>query len=110
MLVIQDFCGTINEQQARDILKESAELGNLLHDEEETDGNSVKTVVERYKPSSPEVFMDQSRPAAGLKRGHRPPLGRNKIKIAGASKSMGNGSRRKLSDEEMDELAWKFPQ
>lgn len=101
MLVIQDFCGKINEEQARTILKESAELGNLLHDEEEeTDGNSAKTVVTRYKPSSPQVFRDQP---VGLKQGHRPP-GRNKIKIMGASNLMVNDSRRIISDE-VDELA-----
>ena len=105
MLVIQDFCGKINEEQARTILKESAELGNLLNDEEEeTDGNSAKTVATRYKPSSPQVFLDQPRPAVGLKQGHRPPSGRNKIKIMGASKLMVNGSRRRTSDES-DELA-----
>lgn len=104
MLVIQDFCGKINEEQARTILKESAELGNLLHDEEEeTDGNSAKSVVTRYKPSSPQVFRDQPRPAVGLKQGHRPP-GRNKIKIMGASNLMVNDSRRIISDE-ADELA-----
>lgn len=106
MLVIQDFCGKINEEQARAILKESAELGNLLHDEEgETDGNSAKTVAKRYKPSSPQFFRDQPRPAVGLKQGHRSPPGRNKIKIMGANKLMGNGSRRIISEEETDELA-----
>ena len=41
------------------MLKESAELGNLLHDEEkETDGNSAR-VAKRYKEYSPQVFGDQ---------------------------------------------------
>lgn len=105
MLVIQDFCGKINEEQARAILKESAELGNLLHDEEEeTDGNSAKTVATRFKPSSPQVFLDQPRPAFGLKQGHRPPPGRNKVKSVGTGKLMVNDSRRITSDES-DELA-----
>ena len=88
------------------MLKASAELGNLLHDEEEeTDGNSARRVAKRYKESSPQVLGDQPRPAVGLKHGHRPPPGRNKIKIVGASRLMGNGSRRIISDEEIDELA-----
>lgn len=106
MLVIEDFRGKINEEQARAILKESVELGNLLHDEvEETDGNSAKKVPKMYKPSSPQVFGDQPRHAIGLKHGHRPYPGRNKIKIVGTSMLMGNGSRRIISDVEIDELA-----
>lgn len=85
MLVIQDFRGKINEEQARAILKESAELGNLLHDEEE-----------------PQVFEDQPRPVIGLKHGHKPASGRTKIKIAGTSKLLGKGI---IPDEEIDELA-----
>ena len=95
MLIIQDFRGKINEAQARAMLKESAELGDLLHDEEEeTDGNSARRVAKRYKESSPQVFGDQP---LGLKHGHKPPPGRNKIKIVSASKLMGNGSRRIIS-------------
>lgn len=106
MLVIQDFRGKINEEQARVILKESAELGNLLHDEEEgTNGNSGKIVPERYKPSYPQVLEDQPRPVIGLKHGHNPASGRTKIKIAGTSKLLSKGSWPKIPDEEIDELA-----
>lgn len=106
MLVIQDFRGKINEEQARAILKESAELGNLLHDEEEgTNENSGNTVPDRYKPSYPQVFEDQPRPVIGLKHGHKPASGRTKIKIAGTSKLLGKGSRSIIPDEEIDELA-----
>lgn len=106
MLVIQDFRGKINEEQARAILKESAELGNLLHDEEEgTNGDSGKTVPESYKPSYPQVFDDQPRPLIGLKHGHKPAPRRTKIMIAGTSKLLGKGSRPIISDEEIDELA-----
>lgn len=106
MLVIQDFRGKINEEQARAILKESAELGNLLNDEEEeTNGNSGEKVPERYNLSYPQGFEDQPRPAIGLKHGHKPAPGRTKIKIAGTSNSMGKGSWPIISDGEIDELA-----
>lgn len=106
MLVIQDFSGKINEEQARAILKESAELGNLLHDEEEeTDGNSGKKNSKRYEPFNPQVSGDQPPPVIGLRHGHKPAPGRPKIKIAGTSKLLGKGSRPKISDEEIDELA-----
>lgn len=106
MLVIQDFRGKINEEQARAILKESAELGYLLHDEEEgTSGNSGKIVPERYKPSYPQVFGDQPRPVIDPKHGHGPAPERTKIKIAGTNKLLAKGSRPIISDEEIDELA-----
>lgn len=106
MLVIQDFRGKINEEQARAIMKESAELGNLLNDEEEgTNGNSGNKVPKSYKPSYAQVFGDQPRPVIDLKHGHKPAPERTKIKIAGTSKLLGIGSRRIISDEEIDELA-----
>lgn len=106
MLVIQDFRGKINEEQARAVLKESAELGYLLHDEEEgTSGNSEKIVPERYKPSYPQVFGDQPRPVIGLKYGQEPAPERTKIKVATTNKLLGKGSRPIISNEEIDELA-----
>lgn len=103
MLVIQDFRGKINEEQARAILKESAELGYLLHDEEEgTSENSGKIVPERYKPSYPQVFGDQPRPVIGP---NGPAPERTKIKIAGTNKLLAKGSRPIISDEDIDELA-----
>lgn len=87
MLVIQDFRGKINEEQARAILKESAELGILLHDEEEeTNGNSGNLVTKRHKPSYPQVFGDHPRLVISLKYGLKPAPGNNKIKIACTSK------------------------
>lgn len=106
MLVIQDFNGKIDEEQARAILKESAELGNLLHDEEEeTNGNSGKKLLKRYKPSYPQVSGDQPPSVIGLRHGHKPAPGRPKIKIAGTSQLLGKGSWPIISDEEIDELA-----
>lgn len=106
ILVIQDFRGKINEEQARAILKESAELGNILHDEEDgTNGNFENTVPERYEPSYPQVFAGQPRPMLGIKLGHRPAPETTMIKIASTSKLLGKGSRQIISDEELDELA-----
>lgn len=106
MLVIQDFRGKINEEQARAILKESAELGIILHDEEDgSNGNYENTVPERYNPSNPQIFGHQPRPMLGTKHGHRPAPERNKIKIASTSKLLSKGSRQIISDEDIDELA-----